>query len=233
MTTPIENPYLDFLRTEVGPDPILGKIPQYKDTFATFFIDFTSGKTPVAWRNWLVLKYSWAIPNEEAIRLIAKYTPIVEMGAGTGYWASLLSQAGADVIAYDHLPPSGSSPTTNQHDYEHVPAIWHESEIPFFDVKFGQPPDLRRHRNRALLLCWPPYEEPLGELCLDYFKGEHFIYVGDFYRSCANKTFFSRLKAEFEVIEECAIPRWSGLKDSLTIWRRREQYTPGTPRNLP
>src|SRR5688572_22451888 len=54
----------------------------------------------------LAQEYSFAIPNEEAITAIAKAgdKKIVEMGAGTGYWAMLLRQAGADVIAYERTP---------------------------------------------------------------------------------------------------------------------------------
>jgi protein-L-isoaspartate O-methyltransferase len=42
------------------------------------------------------------VPNEEAIRQIAVLSPIVEVGAGLGYWASLIAKAGADIVAYDN-----------------------------------------------------------------------------------------------------------------------------------
>mmetsp|Transcript_7858 Transcript_7858/g.19988 ORF Transcript_7858/g.19988 Transcript_7858/m.19988 type:complete len:164 (-) Transcript_7858:188-679(-) len=46
-------------------------------------------------------KYAWAIPDQRAIRIIANFSPLVEIGAGKGYWAMLLRQAGADVLALD------------------------------------------------------------------------------------------------------------------------------------
>jgi tetratricopeptide (TPR) repeat protein len=59
-------------------------------------------------RDSLVRKYSWAIPDEEALATIGSYTPLVEIGAGTGYWAALLRKRGADMIAYDsHLAETG------------------------------------------------------------------------------------------------------------------------------
>jgi hypothetical protein len=52
-------------------------------------------------RHRLVAKYAWAIPNEEALETIAKYGPIVEIGAGNGYWAFLLRSMGVEVKAFD------------------------------------------------------------------------------------------------------------------------------------
>lgn len=55
-------------------------------------------------RRRLVNKYSWAIPNDAALEAIAALGPIVEMGSGAGYWASLLRERGVDVVAYDAKP---------------------------------------------------------------------------------------------------------------------------------
>jgi hypothetical protein len=38
-----------------------------------------------------------------ALAAIARYAPIVEMGAGTGYWARCLRERGIDAVAYDEL----------------------------------------------------------------------------------------------------------------------------------
>ena len=55
-------------------------------------------------RDELVKKYAWAVPTEASIEAIAALGPIVEVGAGTGYWAWLLRQVGATVEAYDVAP---------------------------------------------------------------------------------------------------------------------------------
>src|SRR4051794_21992422 len=77
------------------------------------------GRTPAAAlpglpaiRKQLIWAFAWAVPSDEAIEEIARHGPIVEIGAGTGYWAWLLAQAGADVLAYDRAP--------------HAPPHWHE-----------------------------------------------------------------------------------------------------------
>jgi hypothetical protein len=50
--------------------------------------------------------YSYAIPNRAAISVIACNSPhgLIELGAGTGYWAYLLRHFGATVDAYDRTP---------------------------------------------------------------------------------------------------------------------------------
>ncbi len=73
------------------------------------FYEATKNVSYVALENRykLVSKYAWAIPNAEAIKSIKKVTgdkKLVEHGAGTGYWASLLQKEGISVTAYDLKP---------------------------------------------------------------------------------------------------------------------------------
>ena len=53
--------------------------------------------------------YSWGIPADEALTVIENVSPagIVEVGAGTGYWAMLLKKRGVDIVAYDRTPVQG------------------------------------------------------------------------------------------------------------------------------
>jgi len=44
-------------------------------------------------------KYAWAIPDERAMRIIYNYGPVVEIGAGKGYWGYLLRKFVASVNA--------------------------------------------------------------------------------------------------------------------------------------
>ena len=112
---------------------------------------------------------SFAIPTEAALEAIAEHAPLIECGAGTGYWSALLQQRGIDVIAYDSHPVALGS-TTN-HFF---------SGTPFCEVRagsFGEMFELgssaagcsssssssssshavcgRENAARALLLIWP------------------------------------------------------------------------------
>jgi hypothetical protein len=49
--------------------------------------------------------FSLSVPSEEALAALKHCGPLCELGAGTGYWAALLRSRGADVVAYDLMPP--------------------------------------------------------------------------------------------------------------------------------
>lgn len=77
------------------------------DYHAAYLAAGGAGDDPTYWfrgtdqRAELVRRYAWAVPDAAAIAALAARSPLVEIGAGTGYWARLLAAAGADIIAYD------------------------------------------------------------------------------------------------------------------------------------
>lgn len=138
----------------------------------------------------LVSKYSWALPNEELITEIAKRSPIIEIGAGNGYWASLLSKKGADIIAFDNF----SRPETNE--------LW-------FDVKQGDETVLSSHPGRALLLCWPDPRSNLAFEALQHYKGNTLIYIGFLEPGLtATEDFFKEVAKNFDLEKEVTIKSW-------------------------
>lgn len=40
--------------------------------------------------NSLIEKYSWAIPDNNTLNIIKEFSPLIELGAGNGYWARYL-----------------------------------------------------------------------------------------------------------------------------------------------
>src|SRR5579885_3340312 len=52
-------------------------------------------------RDYACERWAWAVPDEKAIKTLVEHSPVVEIGAGTGYWARLATEAGGDVVAYD------------------------------------------------------------------------------------------------------------------------------------
>lgn len=63
-----------------------------------------------------------AAPNAAAVAALAARSPLLEVGAGTGYWARCLRAAGADVLALDVCPPGPASSTANTY-HGHVPVV--------------------------------------------------------------------------------------------------------------
>ena len=55
-------------------------------------------------RVWACRLYSFATPTPPALDLLASLGDIVEVGAGTGYWAAALRARGVGVLAFDIAP---------------------------------------------------------------------------------------------------------------------------------
>ena len=158
-------------------------------------------------------EYSWAVPTQRALKVIAAHAPIVEMGAGTGYWASLLKKMGCDVIAYDRWTKEKSPFGLN---------MWNTGNK-FTEVLCGGPRILSKHSDRTLFLCWPPLGNVMAYDCLRYWRGKTLVYVGEFNGCCATPSFFKALNKSFLLETQEKIPQWLGIHDVLTVWTRNDQ----------
>lgn len=200
----VRNPYHELLEREVPKDPW----EREYDLFAGLLHGkFPSNEQALRLaRHALVLEYSWAIPNEEALELLASLSPLVEIGAGGGYWSWCLRERGATVVPYDlNPPPVGNHQATR---------VWRP-------VSKGGPRKLRKHADCTLLLCWPPYNNPCAEQCLDWYEGDRIAYVGEWGGCTATEAFHARLEAEWSQTHKVELPRWFGLHDHLTVWERK------------
>lgn len=159
-------------------------------------------------RRKLVTNYSWAIPTEEAISLICKYSPIIEIGAGKGYWANLISSMGGDIIAFDK-------------DANKTQAKYFDGEK-FFPVKYGHSKTVTGFPDRSLFLCWPPYDMPMAYKTLKNYRGKTLIYIGEGHYGCTGcKLFHKEIDKNWEKIDDLYIPQWPGIGDRLVIYGRK------------
>ena len=157
------------------------------------------------YRDEYVKKYAWAVPDHQALGVISQYSPLIEIGAGTGYWGYLLNRLGVDILCFDKEP---------HHN--------HYSDHQWFIVKEGTPEILSNYPDRNLFLCWPPYDDRMAYECLKNFKGKYFIYIGEGEGGCNGTTlFFKRLYRTFKELRFIPIPHWYGLHDGLSIHKRR------------
>lgn len=159
-------------------------------------------------RGKLVREYSWAIPNDKAIETIVKYSPVVEIGAGTGYWASLIEKAGGKIIAFDKNPAGDENPFGHETLYYPVQkADYHIAD---------------KYPSHTLMLCWPPYRTKVASGALNAHRlngGTRIIYIGEGYCGCTgDDKFHELLEKYYEEIEEVEIPTWRGMHDCLGIY---------------
>jgi hypothetical protein len=163
-------------------------------------------------RGRMIHRYAFAVPNEEALACIARYAPIVEMGAGNGYWARCLRDRGVDVLAYDEMGDQWL-------------AYFRESQL-WTDVVTGGPERLGEHPDRTLLLCWPDPWSGMDEASLRAYRGRHVIYVGELGdRGPGTEGFRHLLRTAWREVERVPLPQWSECDDLLTVHERRSPWT--------
>ena len=105
---------------------------------------------------------AFAVPSDSILDRIATLAPrIVECGAGTGYWSSVLRLRGVDVEAYDANPPSMRNEESD-HSPNNDGNAFFSSDAAFTQVKKGDGTTIFQGdegeslaTDRALLLVWP------------------------------------------------------------------------------
>jgi hypothetical protein len=168
-------------------------------------------------RRELAQLFAWAVPTDEALAAIALYAPLIECGAGTGYWAALLRARGVDVVAYDLEPPGRSA----ANDFHRRQAQW-------IEVRRGTAVDaVRRHPDRALVLCWPPFDEDDASYApLRAYAGDVVIHVGEREGATGSVRFHRELALNWTLVEEVPLPSWPGLDDRVAVYRRNPTRRP-------
>lgn len=164
-------------------------------------------------RRQMVQEFSWAIPGESALHAILAHGPVVEVGAGTGYWARCLAERGGDVIAYDAEPYNNKWCSGHQ---------WYE-------VQKAPAKVAGNHPDRTLLLVWPPYEATMAvRAAIAYWQagGKRIAYVGEGSGGCTASNAFhhflvKRFSEQDDDLDFGRIPQWSGIYDRLEIWTRQ------------
>jgi hypothetical protein len=162
-------------------------------------------------RRELADRFAWAIPSSSALDAIVRHGPLVEGGAGRGYWAALLRARGADIVASDATGPGRAS------------AFHRAGGGTWTEVGVATTVDaVRRHRDRTLFLCWPPHDDDSGSFgALGAYRGDILVYVGGGRDGASGTLRFHReLAANWSAIEIVGVPRWPGIGDRLVVYRR-------------
>ena len=192
--------------------------------------------------NPLHCEFGFGVPSPEVLREIAAYSPIVELGAGSGYWASQLTREGADVIAFDRHPPK-----TLEDGLANF--FFHRQ---YFPIMEGTPQVLqdasRVSRERALLLVWPFQAElhkaeryardncvePWDVEALTKFQGDTILHVGHLEPKSdrlvnTSRRFTQLLRERFDLQMRLAATVGACSNgpeepEALTVWRRKREH---------
>ncbi len=143
--------------------------------------------------------YAWAIPDERALRIIHHFGPVVEIGAGKGYWGYAL-KAYAEKVLSNASPQarqiyisSGKTPDAIYTGYDRMPRLPRKEgadvEADGFEygwnlVQKGSEEVLEHYKKHALLLCYPDEFEKEGDeslVCttgaIAHFFSMHVVYL--------------------------------------------------------
>lgn len=164
-------------------------------------------------RNSLIETYCFSIPFKEVLNIIKEYSPILELGAGTGYYSYCLRQSGADIEAYDLYSPDYE----DQFDFL---GTNHWFEETWIMVHQGGEDIVRAFSESSLFLCWPPPESKMAFNALKAFEsvnGKYLIYIGDPVSS-ADESFFRELEKN-TLIKDMKLPAWPWINEKLMIYK--------------
>lgn len=212
-----EHPYL----TAVIKDGLLGDDRNVEDNWLGlldgFRLDTPEGREVTRrWGNRGHLRhvYSWAIPNEAALARLQDLSPLIELGAGGGYWAHLLRQRGVDLVAVDRNPPPPEGRTRGWSW-----RLWTEIErADGLEV-------IDDYQERTLMLCWPSPgvdEDCWAAEALRRSPQERLVFIGEGAGGCTgSKAFHALLEERYQLEEEIVIPRLSLVHDLMFVYRRR------------
>lgn len=181
--------------------------------FEEFYINISGEKWTL--RNKAIQKYGFAILSENVIDRLKKYAPILEVGAGTGYWAYEFQKRAIDYIATDLKISENSYFKFDEKKSKH----WTNVE------NLSAEEAIEKYPNRTLLICWPCYNEPWAYDAVCQFKGDYVIYVGEGYEGCtADDQFHYYMDENFYLIDELNLFQWRGFHDRVFVYRRNKLW---------
>lgn len=181
-----------------------------------------------AWavRYELIHNYAYGVPSPEMLNVIGSYGPIVEIGAGRGYWAKLLADMGVDIVATDlqhpmelddeqHRALAEAGPT---YPYFKTPGLYHPVE------QIDALAAARHYADRTLLVVWPSLNERWAAKAIQAYRdagGRCVLYVGEPANGCcADDAFFDALSNWFVCSASYPACPWWGVHDVFEAWTR-------------
>lgn len=197
---------------DIFTDRVIPQVPEDDDTVGEQVM--TMMKLPrlggfgiqFAARDALINACTFAIPCREAVDAIASGGPVLECGAGTGFWAALIRRHGGDVVATDDFSGHYGQPFGRYHPVESATA---EEAV-------------QRHQDRHLLMVWPTLGSDWAFKAAKALAPGRMLYlIGEGGGGCVgDDSLFEYLEQNFEEVGDIAIPQWPGIHDRVSIFRK-------------
>jgi hypothetical protein len=157
-------------------------------------------------RDAFISQFGFAILDRGLSRGLAQFSPLIEVGAGTGYWSYELRKEGIEVVATDLAPGARYGFTRSWVDVEAIDGVSAVLKYP----------------DHTLLMVWPDYNVPRSADVLKAYTGKTVIYVGEGDGGCTGcDEFHAILEERFEVLREVRLYRFHYMHDRAWIYERK------------
>jgi len=161
-------------------------------------------------------KYCYSVMHPDTIDLLKQLSPIVELGAGNGYNAWLLAQAGVDVVALEAYPPHEGK---NWFFGTNIFGLPKKNFISWTDVVKGTSIDLLQYPRHNLFISWPPLNEMAFD-ALRFYRGNIVILIAN-RANCGSPRFYRKLEKDWHLEYAKETGGWSGFQNErLEIYCR-------------
>jgi hypothetical protein len=166
-------------------------------------------------REEYIPKFGFAILGSRDVEQLRRFAPLLEVGAGSGYWAYELRKAGIEVVATD--------PNTERFHHGHgEPVGWDNKWTEVLPLNALEAVQQYPHHN--LLMVWPSLGGDWAAEAVEHHKGEYVLYVGEGDGGCTgNDRLHGILEGQFEEAGMIEIPQFWGLHDRLWIYHRTNE----------
>lgn len=156
------------------------------------------------------------LPTDAALDVLTDMH-LLEIGAGSGYWAHVITEAGGDIIPTDIRPPEiaadATPPVTTQtivsvKDGEQIES----DETLWADVREADHQVITDYPDRDVLLCHPEAFEWTLEVLELLGAEQRLVLVAEWYPGHdAVPKFFQRLDQEWELDETFPVLDWASM----------------------
>lgn len=162
-------------------------------------------------RSKAIKEFGFAIPCRELLDVLKQHQPIIEIGAGSGYFTTLMRKHGVEVLGTD--PGIGSFGFSfGCHDNQQL-------------VMQGKTA-IRRYRGRTVFCSWPTLDHTWFRQAMRAMRiGQKLIVIEE--DSCAEQSTWDYREATFKPLADVPLPAWNHMNDRASVWVK--QHEPRRP----
>jgi hypothetical protein len=159
-------------------------------------------------RNQYIPEFGFCVPTPALVTRLSQIGPILEVGAGTGFLARLVQNAGGDLIATDKNPGEMSKSWCSIRKMSALEAV-------------------EAFPDRTLLSSWPSLNEDWLTQAADRLEtGQTLIMIGEYAGGCTGSDCLYDLLTEVftpapDVLEGADVWRFPAIHDTAQAFRRR------------